>query len=640
MIRVARFLMVVGMLFSSFSSLKANDENARMMVHLLDYIAVDYSAAVNQGSVINAAEYSEMQEFIATISTLGESAPAAVKSDIKVLYQLIEQKASQEKIASVSNSIKQKIISSYNLEIAPKRWPNLDNGRELYALNCKSCHGENGFGDGILGAGLEPSPTNFHSPEKANGLSPFQAYNTIRLGVDNTAMRAFDELNDDEVWDLAFYVLSLPHTASQVDLDEHTEIGFQVNLEKLASRSNQELKESLQPGAAAENLISALRLYPKEIAEKSQGDYLDQAVQYLKAAKTAYQNGDISKARTLALTAYLEGVEPVEVQLRANDASFSAQLEGQLAKVRSGIEGGQSPEIVGAEVEASVQMIYQAKEKLRNKTFTAWLAFLLSSSIILREGLEAFLVVITILSIVRAIKLPKAKTYVHAGWMSAIVVGFAMWLAAGSLFNFSGAQRELMEGLIALFAVGVLLYVGFWMHSKSEAGKWQAYVKEKIQTLARTENLIGLAFLSFLVVFREAFESVLFLSALSLEVGDSQQAAFGGGIIFAFALLAIISVLIMRFSKKLPISKLFKYSALIISGLAVILTGKGLNAIQEAGSISISVLPIDLRIDAIGFYPTWETAIGQLAILILVIVLWNFANRSSSPKSSKTVSAQ
>jgi len=187
--------------------------------------------------------------------------------------------------------------------------------------------------------------------------------------------------------------------------------------------------------------------------------------------------------------------------------------------------------------------------------------------------------------------------------------------------------------------VGVLLYVGFWMHSKSEAGKWQAYVKEKIQNLARTENLIGLAFLSFLVVFREAFESVLFLSALSLEVGDSQQAAFGGGIIFAFALLAIISVLIMRFSKKLPISKLFKYSALIISGLAVILTGKGLNAIQEAGSISISVLPIDLRIDALGFYPTWETAIGQLAILILVIVLWNFANRSSSPKSSKTVSA-
>jgi high-affinity iron transporter len=633
MARVLRFSLVLGMLFGSFNLLKANDENARMMVHLLDYIAVDYSMAVNQGKVINNDEYSEMQEFASTIHTLGISAPAAVRADIDVLNELILSKASQEKIASVSNSIKQKIISSYELEIAPKRWPDLDNGRQLYALNCKSCHGENGNGKGLLAEGLEPAPTNFHAPDKANGLSPFQAYNTIRLGVDNTAMRAFDELSDDEVWDLAFYVLSLPHTAAEVNLDKQ-EIDFQVNLEKLASKSNQEFLESLQPGPAAQELISALRLYPKEIAEKSQGDYLKQAIDLLKASDRAYQKGDIAKARTLALTAYLEGVEPVEIQLRANDASFSAQLEGQLAKVRSAIESGKSPEEVSDAIQASVQMIYQAKQKLRDKTFTAWLAFLLSSSIILREGLEAFLVVITMLSVIRALKLPKANTYVHVGWLAAIAAGFLMWLAAGNLFNFSGAQRELMEGLIALFAVGVLLYLGFWMHSKSEAGKWQAYIKDKIQNLARTENLIGLSFLSFIVVFREAFESVLFLSALSLEIGDSQQAAFGGGIVFAFAMLGIISVLIMRYSKKLPIAKLFKYSAIIISGLAVILTGKGLSAIQEAGSISISVMPIDFRIEALGFYPTWETTIGQLAILALILVLWNVINRKESPAVS------
>ncbi len=616
----------------------ANDQNARMMVHLLDYIAVDYSMAVNQGEIISSAEYSEMQEFASTINSLGVNAPATVKSDIEVLKQLIAEKASQEKVASVATSIKQKIISSYKLEIAPKRWPDLNNGRQLYALQCKSCHGENGFGDGLLSAGLEPAPTNFHSPDKANGLSPFQAYNTIRLGVENTAMRAFDELSDDEIWDLAFYVLSLPHTASDVNLADQ-EIGIKIDLEKLASRSNEEFRESLQGFSQSEELISALRLYPKEIAEKSQGDYLHQAIALLERANKAYKTGDNSKARTLALTAYLEGVEPVEVQLRANDASFSAKLEGQLAKVRSAIEGGQSPATVDQEISASIEMINTAKGKLRDKTFTAWLAFLLSSSIILREGLEAFLVVITMLSIIRAIKIPKASTYVHAGWIGAIASGVLMWLAAGSLFKFSGAQRELMEGFIALFAVVVLLYLGFWMHSKSEAGKWQAYVKGKIQKLARTENMIGLAFLSFIVVFREAFESVLFLSALSLEVGDSQQAAFSGGIVFAFAALIVISVLIMKYSKKLPIAKLFKYSAIIISALAVILTGKGLNAIQEAGSISISVMPFDFRLEAIGFYPTWETTIGQVLILGLVIVLWNVANRPVSSQKSTAVSS-
>lgn len=627
--RVLRYF-VAGTLLLLSVVLKANEKNsnARMMVHLLDYIAVDYSMAVNQGQVINTAEYSEMSEFASTINTLGENAPASVKSDIQLLQTLIKEKASQEKVSSVSNSIKQKIISSYALEIAPKRWPLLTNGRQLYALHCKSCHGENGMGNGSLANGLEPAPTNFHNPEKANGLSPFQAYNTIRLGVNNTAMRAFDELSDDEIWDLAFYVLSLPHGASKVKAED-LDMNITIGLEELASQSNIELRSSLKLTEGTQT-IAALRLFPKEIAETNKGSYLEQAINYLNEANTAYADGDISGARTLALTAYLEGVEPIEIQLRASDATFAAQLEGELGKVRSWIETGKDPALVSAQIEKGVSMINEAKVLLEEKTFSAWLAFLLSFSIILREGLEAFLVIVTILSVLRAINIPKVNLYVHAGWISAIIAGILMWMAAGKLFTFSGADRELMEGLVALFAVGVLLYVGFWMHSKSEAGKWQAYVKSKIQNLARKESMLGLAFLSFLVVFREAFESVLFLSALSLEVGEAQQSAFGGGIVFAFVLLAIISVLLLKYSKKLPIAKLFKYSAIVISFLAVVLTGKGLSAIQEAGNINITVLPVDFRIDALGIYPTYETLLGQLFILTLTIVLWTVGNRSKT----------
>jgi high-affinity iron transporter len=607
--------------------LKANEKNsnARMIVHLLDYIAVDYSMAVNQGNVISVAEYKEMEEFATTISTLGQNSPASVRSDIKLLKALIKEKASQEKVSSVSNSIKQKIISSYSLEIAPKRWPSLINGRQLYALHCKSCHGENGKGNGNLANGLNPAPTNFHSPEKANGLSPFQAYNTIRLGVNNTAMRAFDELSDDEIWDLAFYVLSLPHSANKV-ATEDLDLNLSIGLEELASQNNEELITSFSIDNPKQT-IAALRLYPKEIAEQNKGSYLEQAIDYLNKADAAYAAGDISGARTLSLTAYLEGVEPIEIQLQASDATFSAQLEGELAKARSYIETGKDPSLVSSQIKKGIAMINEAKVILKEKTFSPWLAFLLSFSIILREGLEAFLVVITILSVLRAINIPKANVYVHIGWISAIAVGFLMWLAAGKLFTFSGADRELMEGLVALFAVAVLLYVGFWMHSKSEAGKWQAYVKNKINNIARKENMLGLAVLSFLVVFREAFESVLFLSALSLEVGEAQQSAFGGGILFAFVLLGIISVLLLKYSQKLPIAKLFKYSAIVISFLAVVLTGKGISAIQEAGNLNITVLPFDFRFDALGIYPTYETLSAQLFILILTILLWTFSNR-------------
>jgi high-affinity iron transporter len=621
---------------------KADDAGqARMMVHLLDYIAVDYSMAVNNGVVISEAEYGEMQEFANTIEGIAAKAPAQVKSDVALLKELIATKASIDKVSSVANSIKQKVISSYNLQVAPKRFPSLENGAKLFALHCGACHGKTGLGDGILAAGLEPSPTNFHNPDKANGLSPFQAYNTIRLGVDGTSMRAFDELSDDEVWDLAFYAISLSHRKEPLPkFPEKEDLPFEITLGDLASLDNKELitHYDLNPSQAA-FVIPALRLYPKETSERSQGDYLDKAVRLLKASNQAYADGDVDEARTLALTAYLEGVEPVEAQLRANDGHFASDLETQLAVMRSQIEAEAAVEEVALSAAASIKMVKEAQALIGSKTFSGWLAFLLSSSIILREGLEAFLVILTILGIIRALKLPMAARWVHAGWMAAIGSGFLMWLAAGQLFNFSGAQRELMEGIIALFAVGVLLYVGFWMHSKSEAGKWQAYVKNKIQGLAKKENMFGLAFLSFLVVFREAFESVLFLSALSLEVGPEQQMAFGGGIVFAFVALLVISVLLLKYSKKIPIPKLFKYSAMIISFLAVVLVGKGVHALQEAGTLGISMLPVRLKVDAIGLYPSWESLLSQVFILALIVILWSLGNRSSRVGATKAVKA-
>lgn len=610
-----------------FQSAFAQKDDARMMVHLLDYLAVDYSMAVQNGNVVNSAEYQEMQEFAQTIKELGEKVPASLQSDIILLNKLVNEKAPQEKIASVSASIKQNIISRYKLEVAPKRWPSLAEGKRLFALQCQSCHGANGKGDGSLAAGLDPKPTNFHLPEKANGLSPFQAYNTIRLGVEGTGMRAFNELNDDEVWNLAFYVLSQPHEDKQVSIEVAENIHQEVKLETLASSNNEELTEKLELDKDLPSIISALRLYPKEVATRSQGDYLDKAKRLITASALAYEAGNNDEARNLALTAYLEGVEPVEVQLRANDASFVADLETQLSGMRSLIEREKPIAEVSAAAEKGLEMLTQAQTLLAEKEFSAWLAFLLSFSIILREGLEAFLVVVTILGIIRSLKLPNAAKWVHSGWIAAIGLGFLLWLAADRLFTFTGAQREIMEGAIALFAVGVLLYVGFWMHSKSEAGKWQAYVKTKIQVLARKENMLGLAFLSFLVVFREAFESVLFLSALNMEVGETHQFSFIGGIVSAFLLLGVISVLLLRFSKKIPITQLFKYSAMIISFLAVVLVGKGVHAIQEAGVVSITTLPVDLRWSLIGLYPSWETFLSQVFILGLIIFLWNLGNK-------------
>lgn len=606
----------------------SNNEQARMMVHLLDYIAVDYGMAVQDGKVISAAEYAEMKEFVSSVRSISGEAPTSVQSDILLLESLITEKANQSKVASVASNIKQEVIGHYKLEIAPKRWPKIENGQRLFALQCQSCHGKEGKGDGLLAAGLDPSPTNFHHPDKANGLSPFQAYNTIRLGVEGTGMRAFNELSDDEVWDLAFYVLSLPHQGQSLDPGmAKSNLSVAPTLKVLASNNNQELINALNLDLSKPSLISALRLFPQELVGEQQIDYLTKAKNLINESVAAYKVGEFEKARTLALTAYLEGVEPVEIQLRANDAGLVANIEGSMSAMRSSIEKAKDAALIQEQAQISIEYLGEAEKVLKEKSFSGWLAFLLSSSIILREGLEAFLVVITVLGIVRSLNIKSAAIYVHSGWIGAILSGFLLWLAADSLFTFTGAQREVMEGAIALFAVGVLLYVGFWMHSKSEAGKWQAYVKTRIQGLAKKENMVGLAFLSFLVVFREAFESVLFLSALNMEVGEAHQGAFIGGIVSAFAALGLISVLLLKYSKRIPITQLFKYSAMIISFLAIVLTGKGIHALQEAGILGISSTPFNLRSPLFGIYPAWESLIAQLLILTLIIFLWNIGNK-------------
>ncbi len=622
------------LLFSVFltaNTAKAESADARMMVHLLDYISVDYSMAVKANTIINEGEFGEMREFASTVEKLAKKEPSKIQEAIQSLKLLIDSKASVSQVSKLAQSIKTGLIDFHKLSVAPEKWPSLKNAKALYIQQCQSCHGVEGKGDGAISVGLDPSPTNFHDEDKANGLSPFQAYNTIKLGVSNTGMRAFTELKEDEIWDLAFYIIALSRKQNEV-LKTNFKANQKVDLELLATKNNTDLKSIIDPKENVQSVISALRLNPKKGAKLASVDFIQLAMSNIIASEKAYSQGNKEKARALALSAYLDGVEPIEMQIRANDASFVSELEGQLTKMRAAIEAEKEVETVRLLAQESKVVLAKAQEIIDNQTFSSWLTFTLSSTIILREGLEAFLVIITILGIIRNLKLPKAAKFIHIGWLAAIASGFLMWWGAGRLFSFSGAQREIMEGLIALFAVGILVYVGFWMHSKAEASKWQAFVKNKIEKITSRESLFGLAFLSFVVVFREAFESVLFLSALSSEAGSEHSGAFISGILVAFVLLAVLAVLVLKYSKKLPVTQLFKYSAYIMAILAVVLSGKGIHALQEAGKIGVSSTPFNFRIDLLGMYPTWQSLISQLLILGLLVILWKVGNKPLAKK--------
>ncbi|WP_445957673.1 FTR1 family protein [Yeosuana sp.] len=612
-----------------------DESNIQTIIHLLDYLSKDYPAAVKNGAIIDEGEYLEMKEFSETILSLSKKLELTKKQANQIQRDLMDlranvlNKVSHQKIKAVTSKVKWAIINFTEFEISPPNWPNIDNGQKLFLNNCIQCHGVSGNGQGKLAMGLNPAPTNFLIDTLMREVSPFQAYNTIKLGVEGTAMQSFGMLSDKEVWDLSFYIKSLRFNASSADSLKLKEIfnkvSNEVSLKDVATLSDKELIQKLgYEDSVTYKKLKALRIF--SLHETSTENSLVVARNYLNAVLLDYKGGNKKSARQNALNAYLEGIEPVEVRLKANDPEFTSQLEQQMMAVRQAIENGKSNSTVQAEIAEALSMIDRADQLMRERKQNYWLTFFLAASIMLREGLEAFLIIALILALIKTSGTKKALPYVHGGWIMAILTGIAGWFLSDWIIGISGKNREIMEGLISLVAVIVLAFVGFWLHNHSHSKKWKDFIEKKIGKQLRGEKMLGLAVFSFMVVFREAFESILFLQAISLDTKTGDGSSIGLGVIAAFALIVLLVVIFLKYSKRIPVRQLFRYSAWVITLLAVILIGKGIHAIQEAGWLSVTGFPIYLKIDWLGVYPTSETLIAQMALFTVLMVLYYLSN--------------
>ncbi|WP_139839243.1 FTR1 family protein [Christiangramia flava] len=514
--------------------------------------------------------------------------------------------------------MKKLVLQTTPIPISPPVWPDISKGKSLYRNYCMSCHGKNGEGDGSLSTELNPKPTNFWASKMLES-SPFQIFNTIRLGVPQTSMKSFDELSDKEVWDLAFYIKALPYEQGKdKELAKKLISRKDLTLKDLAFLSDQDL-EALFQDISVDTMtsVAALRNYSRTGKSSSS---LSVAARFVNEAELFYEKGDQNAAREKALRAYLEGVEPVELQLKASYPSFMRKLEVDMQAFRSAIDHEQSKTKVRTKAKVALSGIEQAKSILADNKFSFWTTFLLAASVILREGLEAFLILITVLAVIKSVKASWAAKWVHLGWMLAVIVGVFSWFLVDDLINIGGSQREIVEGSISIFAASVLLYLGFWLHQKSEIGKWNSFVKTRVHSLLTGSNLLGIFAFAFIVVFREAFESVLFLSALNLEVEASNQSAIGLGVAGAFVIVLFLSWILLRYTKKFPVIKLLKISTVVIGGLAIVLIGKGVHALQESGFVPITGVNLSWRLDLLGYYPTWETISAQLGVISIILI--------------------
>lgn len=619
------------------------EKSPRFAIHLLDYLAHDYSGAVEHGKVISAGEYEEQKEFAQKIYDLAENLPEIKKDKttfdkIIKLRTLINSKAEAVDVALTARDIQKDLITVTKIKLSPTEQPSITNGKLLFQQNCTSCHGQNGLGDGADGKEMDPAPANFHNTERMSAISAFHNYNTVRLGVPGTGMAAFTQFSDKEVWDLSFYLMAMRHVEALKSMTPNAVVSTDnITLVDLASLSDVELKAKMTEGDE-QNKNIALALLRTKNGNSSGGDYIGKAKSYLIEALSAFKtNSKQSRddAKRLAIQAYLEGIEPIEPLIKANNPSLVIKIETEMTKIRQMIDGPNTTvDLLSAQIDVTNGVFDEVLETIKARELTFGVAFSGAFAIILREGFEAVLIILTLLSVIKAFGNKRAALWVHAGWSSALFLGFVAWFLSGALMEMSGASREVMEALTSTLAVVILLYFGFWLHRQTEIGRWNKFIKEKVQGAIDNKNLFALASISFISVFREAFETVLFIRALWFQTGSDGKNAISLGLVAALGLIFAFSIIALRYSKKIPVRELFKFSSLMTSVLAFILAGKAVHSLQEAGILNSTMLPWNIRFDTIGLFPTWQSLAAQLLTFALALALINFNSKVNPIKET------
>ncbi|MAB44041.1 MAG: iron permease [Sphingomonadaceae bacterium] len=615
----------------------AEEPDVRTTWRLLDYIAVDYASAVSEGRVADEFEYREMVEFSDVVARQVAAFPDTKDNQALIrrsdqLRALIANKEPAERVGRFARALAASLLTAYPVPLAPSQAPDLVRARTLFAQNCASCHGAAGSAPPAAMQALDPPPIDFTDIDRARQRSAFGLYQVITQGLEGTSMASFASLSDEDRWALAFHAGSIAF--EDVAKGERTwreDDGIRQlvpDLETLAALTPESLAEEIGEDRALA-VMAYLRANPDAVGQANDAGSLAFVRDTLDRSLSAYRAGNREEARQLALSAYLDGFEPLEALLATRDGGLMREVEQALGQFRAGIESGANPSEL-QQLRARIDsLLARAEEALAPEAASEISTFLGAFTILLREGIEALLVVIAMIAFVKKSHRFEVLPYVHGGWIAALLAGVATWVLATYFVSISGASREMTEGIGALLAAVILVSVGIWMHGKSQAEEWRRYIQEKMGKALSRGSAWFLFGLAFVVVYREAFETILFYAALW---NPQSSGIILAGALSAVALLALIAWAMLRYSRKLPITQFFRYSAILIAILAVILAGKGVGAFQEAGVLSATFIAGLPRLAELGFFPTVETIGAQLLTLLALIAGFRVSRSPSGPQ--------
>ncbi|MBY0121340.1 FTR1 family protein [Bacillus sp. S/N-304-OC-R1] len=265
---------------------------------------------------------------------------------------------------------------------------------------------------------------------------------------------------------------------------------------------------------------------------------------------------------------------------------------------------------------------------IQKKNYTFWDAAL----VMLREGIEALLIISALIAFLRKTNNGQFQKWIWLGAFAGIIMSVAAAILINAVFSsaMAGANREIMEGITGIIAVIMMLGVGIWLHQKSNIKAWNGFINKTMGSALSKGSIFTMAFISFLSIFREGAETIIFYVGMAPSISPANLFI---GILVALAILLIFTVLFIKFSTKMPITPFFKVATIFIYLLAFKILGMSLHALQLTNVIktkTIKELPV---LDFIGFFPTWETIISQMLLLVIIVFTVFFVGKKQKQQT-------
>ena len=639
----------------------------RRVANIVSVAVEEYARGVDaSGKLISNIEYQEATDFLADARGQAARLPgersAVALAVLDSIVAAVAAKHAPDSVKALAQRFTGALGSEATLEL-PTRSADLAEGRQLYQANCASCHGATGHGDGPAGRGMNPAPPAVGNAATMHDVSPATMYRIVSVGIGGTPMQAFaGSLSPDQRWNVVNYLISLRATPAQVAEGEgiymqscmscHGPVGagdgaFARSLTRLpgeigslgyqASHSDLELAHVVRAGkpgtsmpptpltpTQAQSVVAYLRTMPLRVAPNASGadangsaDATAQRVlALLDQSLIAVRGGRTSDAADRAFDAYI-AFEPMETRARAKRPGLVANMERHFADFRGAVRSGdlRAAERARDVIETTMPSVVELTRPTGSGLEAFWASFL----IIFREGLEAILVIGAIVAFLLKTGHRERLRSIWIGVGAALLASAITAVILKTLLSAMPATREVIEGITMLIAVAVLFSVSYWLISKVEAAKWQQFIRERVTVALEQGGGRALALVAFLAVYREGAETALFYQALFNE-GARVMLPISLGVVVGAVVLAVIFTMFYRFGVRIPLRQLFGVTSVLLYYMAFVFMGKGIRELQEGNMLPITIIPGFPHIDFLGLYPTVETLLSQLVLVILFVI--------------------